>query len=144
LVQNALADPDLSRQALLDLLHRLLDQMTDRLAAPQDPAAVITFFLREQIAPTEAYDILHTRVMQPMIDACTALVGRLIARPADATETVLRTLAMLGPLVVFQRAREGALRALGWSDFEAERLERVKQVIWEQARAGLGEGSCRH
>jgi hypothetical protein len=76
-----------------------------------------------------------------MLEACAAVVGRLIGQPADASETVLRTLAMLGPLMVFQRAREGALRALGWPDFEAERLAAVKRVIWDQARAGLGDGA---
>jgi AcrR family transcriptional regulator len=61
MVQGALADPDLPRPALLDLLRRLLEQLTDRLAGPRDPTAVAAFFLREQIAPTEAYDIIHTR-----------------------------------------------------------------------------------
>jgi AcrR family transcriptional regulator len=138
LVQDVLADPDLSRDDLLALLRRVLDQMADRLAGPRDPPATVTFFLREQIAPTEAFDILFARVMQPMIDTCAAVVGRLTGQPAGASETVLRTLAMLGPLMVFQRAREGALRALGWPDFEAERLAAVKLVIWEQARAGIG------
>jgi hypothetical protein len=139
LVRTALADPALSRPALLALLHRVMDQLTDRLSGPRDPASMVTFFLREQIAPTEAYDIIHTRVIQPMIDACAAIVGRLIGQPPTASETVLRTLAMLGPLMVFQRGREGALRALGWPDFEAERLEAVKRVIWAQVLAGLGD-----
>jgi AcrR family transcriptional regulator len=137
LVRTALSDSTLPRAAVLDLLHQLLDQLADRLAGPRDPAVVLTFFLREQIAPTDAYDIIHARVIQPMIDACASIVGRLIGQPPTATETVLRTLAMLGPLMVFQRAREGALRALNWPDFEAERLAAIKRVIWAQVCAAL-------
>jgi TetR/AcrR family transcriptional regulator, regulator of cefoperazone and chloramphenicol sensitivity len=139
LLREALVEPRLSRPDLLRLLHHVLDQLTDRLSGPRDPAAMVTFFLREQSEPTEAYEIIHTRVIQPMIEACSAVVGRLIGQPPQASETVLRTLAMLGPLMVFQRAREGALRALGWPDFEAERLAAVKRVIWAQVLGGLRE-----
>jgi AcrR family transcriptional regulator len=125
---------DASRDALLGLLHRLLDAFADRLVGPRDPPALVAFFLREQIAPTEAYDILHRRVMAPLLGACASIVGRLIDQPADAEETVLLTLAILGPLMVFQRAREVSLRALHWPDFEGERLARVKALVWQQAQ----------
>lgn len=129
--------PGASRDALLDLLHRLLDAFADRLVGPRDPPAMVAFFLREQIAPTEAYEILHQRVMAPLLGACASLVGRLINQPADAEETVLRTLSILGPLMVFQRARHTSLRALRWPDFEGERLTRVKALMWQQGRAML-------
>jgi len=132
--------PHASREALLELLHRLLDAFADRLVGPRDPPAMVAFFLREQIAPTEAYDILHQRVMAPLLGACTSVVGRLIGQPAEAEEAVLRTLAILGPLMVFQRAREVSLRALRWPDFEGERLMRVKALVWQQALAVVGEG----
>lgn len=129
--------PGASRDCQLDLLHRLLDAFADRLVGPRDPPAMVAFFLREQIAPTEAYEILHQRLMGPMLGACASLVGRLINQPADAEETMLRTLAILGPLVVFHRARQVSLRALGWPDYEGERLTRVKALMWQQAQAML-------
>jgi TetR/AcrR family transcriptional regulator, regulator of cefoperazone and chloramphenicol sensitivity len=138
--------PGASRDELLDLLHRLLDALADRLVEPRDPPALVAFFLREQMAPTEAYEILHERVMGPMLAACASLIGRLIRQPADAEETVLRTLGVMGPLMVFQRARRTSLRALGWPDFEGDRLAQVKAVMWRQAqamvnRAGSGDST---
>jgi AcrR family transcriptional regulator len=129
--------PRASREALLDELHRLLDAFADRLVGPRDPPALVAFFLREQIAPTEAYDLLHERVMRPMLAAFASLIGRLTGKPADAEETMLRTLAVFGPLMVFQRARETSLRALGWPDYQGERLARVKALMWQQAQALL-------
>ncbi|HTI83716.1 MAG TPA: CerR family C-terminal domain-containing protein [Acetobacteraceae bacterium] len=131
--------PDASHEAQLELLHRLLDAFADRLVGPRDPPAMVAFFLREQIAPTEAYDILHQRVMAPLMGACTSVVGRLLGRPADAEETVLRTLAIMAPLMLFQRAREVALRTLHWPDFEGERLVRVKALVRQQAQTMVGK-----
>ena len=129
--------PGASRDAQLKLLRRLLDAFADRLVGPRDPPSMVAFFLREQIAPTEAYEILHQRVMGPMLGACASLVGRLIDKPVDAEETMLRTLAILGPLMMFQRARQVSLRALNWPDFEGERLARIKALMWRQAQAML-------
>jgi hypothetical protein len=73
-----------------------------------------------------------------LIGAVAALVGRLIDRPADAEETILRTLTMFGPLMVFRRARGAALLALGWPDFAGDRLALIKAVLWDQAVGALG------
>jgi hypothetical protein len=56
----------------------------------------------------------------------------------DAEETILRTLAMFGPLMVFRRARATALLALGWPDFSGDRLALIKAVLWDQALGALG------
>jgi len=127
--------PGASRDAELELLHRLLDAFAERLVGPRDPPAMVAFFLREQIAPSDAYEILHQRVLGPMLEACASLVGRLIDRPADAEETVLCTLSILAPLMMFQRARHTSLRVLRWPDFEGERLTRIKSLMWQQAQA---------
>ena len=129
-----------SREAQLDLLHRLLDAFADRLVGPRDPPAVVAFFFREQIAPTEAFDILYQRVMAPLLNACASLVARLIGEAPGSEEAVLRTLAILGPLMVFQRAREPSLRALRWPDFEGQRLVRIKGLVWREALAMLDRG----
>ena len=134
MMDEALSDPDTSRAALLDLLHRLLDAFADRLVGPRDPPAMIAFFLREQIAPTEAYDILHERVMRPLLEACASVIGRLTGREPGGEDAMLLTLAVLGPLMMFQRARQTSLRALRWPDFEAERLAKVKALMWRQAQ----------
>jgi hypothetical protein len=82
--------------------------------------------------------VLHERVSGRLIGAVAGLVGRLTDRPAGAEETILRTLAMLGPLIVFRRARGAALQALGWPDFAGDRLASIKAVQWDQALGALG------
>jgi AcrR family transcriptional regulator len=137
-LEMPLANPRLTRRQLRALLHETLDSFADLLVSPREPPTWIAFVLREQMNPTTAYGVLHERVSGRLIGAVAALVGRLIDRPADAEETILRTLAMLGPLMLFRRARGTALLALGWPDFSGDRLTRIKAVLWDQALGALG------
>jgi len=137
-IESVLADPRITPRRLRSLLHATLDALADRLVSPRDPPSWIAFVLREQMHPTAAYAVLHKRVSGRLIGAAAALVGRLIDRPADAEDTILRTLAMFGPLMIFQRARGAALQALRWPDFAGDRLAMVKTVVWDQAIGVLG------
>src|SRR5277367_3325782 len=137
-LETTLADPRLTRRQLRTLLRELLDGFADLLVSPRDPPTWVAFVLREQMNPTSAHAVLHARVSGRLIGAVAALVGRLIDRPADAEETILRTLAMLGPLMVFRRARGAALLALSWPDFSGNRLTQIKAVLWDQALGALG------
>lgn len=137
-IETTLADPRVTSRRLRSLLRETLDALAERLVSPHDPPSWIAFVLREQMAPSAAYAVLHQRVSGRLIGAMAALVGRLIDRPADAQDTILRTLAMFGPLVIFQRARGAALHALGWPDFAGDRLAMVKTVLWDQALGALG------
>ena len=137
-LETPLSNPRLTRRQLRVLLHETLDGFADLLVSPHEPPSWIAFVLREQMNPTTAYGVLHERLSGRLIGAVAALVGRLIDRPADAEETILRTLAMLGPLMVFRRARGAALFALGWPDFAGERLASIKTVLWDQAVGALG------
>jgi|HubBroStandDraft_1064217.scaffolds.fasta_scaffold59677_2 AcrR family transcriptional regulator len=137
-LEMPLANPHLTRRQLRALLHETLDGFADLLVSPREPPTWVAFVLREQMNPTAAYAVLNERVSGRLIGAVAALVGRLIDRPADAEETILRTLAMFGPLVVFRRARGAALLALGWPDFSGDRLALIKAVLWDQALGALG------
>jgi TetR/AcrR family transcriptional regulator, regulator of cefoperazone and chloramphenicol sensitivity len=137
-LEAPLANPRLTRRQLRVLLHETLDGFADLLVSPHESATWIAFVLREQMNPTATYGVLHARVSGPLIGAVAALVGRLIDRPANAEETILRTLAMLGPLMLFRRARGAALFALGWPDFSGDRLASIKAVLWDQAVGSLG------
>lgn len=136
-IETALADPRMTPRRLRTLLREVLDALAERLVSPNDPPSWIAFVLREQMHPTPAYTVLHQRVSGRLIGAAAALVGRLMGQKATAEDTILRTFAMLGPLVIFQRARGATLHTLGWADFAGPRLAMVKAVLWDQAVGAL-------
>ena len=88
--------------------------------------------------PTAAYAVLNERVSGRLIGAVAGPAGRLIDRPADAEDTILRTLTIFGPLMILRRARGATLLALGWPDLAGERLKLIKVVLWDQALGALG------
>ncbi len=136
-LEATLANRTLSREELLALLRGLMDAFAERLVGPADPPAWVALVVREQLNPTFAFDILYQRVMRRVLGTLATLVGRVLGQEPDATDAVLRTLAMLGPLMVLQRARAASLRMLDWPDFGGERLVQVKQVLWDQAMGVL-------
>jgi hypothetical protein len=74
--------------------------------------------------------------MRQIVDPCIALVGRLLDLSPTDDMTILRALVILGQVTVF--CNEGARRALGWTDFNAERLRAIQALLREQTRAIFG------
>jgi hypothetical protein len=45
----------------------------------------------------------------------------------------------IGQLALVRRARPVILRVLGWPDFEGERLQTLKQVLWRGIAASFAD-----
>lgn len=141
-IKAALAEGTLSRPELLALLHELLDAFAALVVGGQHLESRRLFFARAEIERIAALDALHESGMRQVVEPCTALVGRLLHRESRDDTTVLRALVILGQVTVF--CNEGARRALGWSDFGAERLRAIQALVRDQTRAifGVGGGSA--
>ncbi|HVW71235.1 MAG TPA: CerR family C-terminal domain-containing protein [Steroidobacteraceae bacterium] len=95
-------------------------------------------FMAQQQAgsgPIAGFQIIYQRVSKRMSEAMATIVGRLLGRPANDDETLLRTMALSGQLMVFQVARRTVLTKLDWDSINAERLALIKRVIREQTAA---------
>jgi hypothetical protein len=56
-------------------------------------------------------------------------VGRLLGRPADDEECLIRTLTLNGPLLVFHTHARKTLGVLGWDAIDAERLAKLMRIV---------------
>jgi hypothetical protein len=74
---------------------------------------------------------------KPISRTSAAIIGRLLGKPADDEETVIRTAALSGQLSVFQMVRRSVLALLNWESIEGERLALLKRVLREQTVALL-------
>ncbi len=131
----ALMQRELPRARLTDMLLDFLDRLADIFLGERELEKWTLFIIREQAQPTRAFDLIFDRVMHPVVRACAALVGRLLERPASDREVKLRTLMLIGRIVIFRPARETALRVLGWPDFAGDRLALVKKSLHAQVAA---------
>ena len=74
-IEDALANPRLTRRQLRTLLRDILDGFADRLVSPHDPPSWVAFVLREQMSPTAAYAVLNERVSGRLIGAVAGAGG---------------------------------------------------------------------
>jgi TetR/AcrR family transcriptional regulator, regulator of cefoperazone and chloramphenicol sensitivity len=135
-VTAALAEGSPSRPELLALLHELLGAFAALVVGGEHLESRRLLFARAEIERTAPFDALHESGMREVVEPCMALVGRLLDRPTRDDMTVLRTLAILGQITIF--CNEGARRALGWTDFSAERLRAIQALVREQTEAVFG------
>jgi AcrR family transcriptional regulator len=72
------------------------------------------FVIREQMEPTEAFDRLYRGVTKPLFDVVGKLIAILLHEDQSSEHVRLRTLTLLGGVMVFRMANAAALAQLGW------------------------------
>ncbi|HWE34929.1 MAG TPA: CerR family C-terminal domain-containing protein [Isosphaeraceae bacterium] len=122
--------------AALDELLAILDRFVEVMVHPES-AAWARFIVREQMEPTEAFDVLYGGVMGRLVDHLSALIVRVGAGRIDAAEARLKLLAIVGQALVFRVARATLLRATGWADIDAAGAAAIRRIVRTHTRAIL-------
>ncbi|WHP29992.1 transcriptional regulator CecR [Trabulsiella odontotermitis] len=87
------------------------------------------FISREQLSPTQAYQLIHDQVISPLHSHFTRLIAAYTGCDASHTETILHTHALLGEVLAFRLGRETILLRTGWTQFDEQKTEQIYQVI---------------
>jgi AcrR family transcriptional regulator len=91
------------------------------------------FVSRVEVEHTAALDPLNEVMRQHLLAPSSALVGRLLDRPADDEQVVLRTLMILGQAKIF--CSRSVMRGLGWDAIGESRVRAVQSMVNEHTRA---------
>jgi hypothetical protein len=91
------------------------------------------FFARAEIEETPGLDILHENGMRQIFNPCLALLSSLHGKPATDQEMTVRTLALIGQVVIFCNNQKRPLLAGAGLDAESVRL--MKLVVREHTDA---------
>jgi TetR/AcrR family transcriptional regulator, regulator of cefoperazone and chloramphenicol sensitivity len=81
--------------------------------------------------PAAGFNIVYQKLSSRISRVTSTIVGRLLGRPADDEETLVRTMTLSGQLMVFQVARRSVLTKLNWDQVDARRLALLQKVIRE-------------
>lgn len=127
-----------TREESFILLCELLDSVLEHALGSQDSKKWMGIFMREQIEPTDAFEVLYEGVMEPFHRCLRALVEAIVGIPLDETETKLRTYALAGQVFIFHIARAEIGRSMSWTDYGPQELDVLRRVVFEQVRALLG------
>ena len=95
---------------------------------------------REKHAVTEAFERIFSQVMKPMLEAATMLVGIMLGEDGASRHVRLRTLSLLGSLMVFRVAHAAVKRHLAWDTIGADEVETVRRHAGELVAALAAEG----
>jgi TetR/AcrR family transcriptional regulator, regulator of cefoperazone and chloramphenicol sensitivity len=137
-IEEALLRDRPGKEASFLLLCELLDHIIERTLGSEEPTKWMGIFMREQIEPTDAFDILYEGVMEPFHRCLRTLVARILNIDPEDTQTRLRAYAVAGQVFVFHLGRAEIRRSMAWTEYGSEELALMKRVVLEQARAILG------
>jgi TetR/AcrR family transcriptional regulator, regulator of cefoperazone and chloramphenicol sensitivity len=134
-VTLALAEEHVARDELISLLCLMLETFASLVTDQSFPdwKSRAMFFARADIEPSPALDQMHDWAVRRIVQPCAALVGRLMSQPADEEATLLRTLAILGQVVIFCN-RKGP-RVLGWEQIDKARVKSIQTLVREHTQA---------
>jgi AcrR family transcriptional regulator len=114
--------------AALAVLLMIIDGFVEVMVHPES-ALWARFIVREQMEPTEAFDVLYGGVMGRLVNHLSTLIVRIGGDHCDAAEARLKTLAIVGQALVFRVARATLLRVTGWTDVDADGAAVIRRII---------------
>jgi len=134
-VQAALDAGTPSRAQLIDLLCEMVDALVTLFLDESLPGreSRSLFVSRVEIEHTAALDPLNEVMRQKVLAPTSAVVARLVGRPADDEQVVLRTLMILGQAKIF--GSRSVVRSLGWDIVDESRVTAVKTLVHQHTRA---------
>lgn len=98
------------------------------LFADDESAVWVRYMVREQGEPTEAYDRLYVGFMEPTLAAVRYLVGILVEADPLSERVRLRTLSLVGSLIIYRVGRATILREMGWSAVGPEQVATIRGI----------------
>ncbi|XKE45940.1 CerR family C-terminal domain-containing protein [Halomonas organivorans] len=121
--------PPADRDAALAELRGVMRRMVRTFAEDDDCRQWLLLVMREQVNPSEAFEILQAQAFSVVQATLSGLIGRLIGRDPDDRRVILETHTLVGQVVFFLIGREPLLRRLGLEAFDAATLADIEAVV---------------
>lgn len=132
-VRAAVADKETQPENLLELLCAMLETFVSLVTSGPQIASKRLLFARAEVEHTPGLDALHENGMEQIFEPCRDLVSRLLGKPGDDPEIVLRTMALIGQVVVF--CHNSALQTLNMPELNEATVQTIRALIREQTQS---------
>lgn len=128
------ADPDSLDAAgavlqVITLADAFLSMMLSPVSAPW-----ARFIVREQMEPTEAFEVLWSQFMSRLSGHLVKLVLRAGNGRWKPPEARVRAVALVGQILIFRVSRATALRMTGWDDIGPAQAAEIRRVLHTHIR----------
>lgn len=118
-------EPAPCAQLLCRFLGSFLEQMLTGELGESAPGIIF----REQHRPTDAFEILYAKLLEPMHATLASLVACHLGRSADDREVITLSHALLGQTMIFRIGRTTLLRRLNLPAYSKSEITRIKSAL---------------
>ncbi len=122
-----------------NLLDELITRFITFLIGSSEGQRVSKIMMREQMYPSNAYDLIYNGFMQPILSAMATLVGA-ITGIESKRRIMLQSMAIVGQILFFRVARETVVLTLDMQGYDEGELREIRDVVLTHTHAVL-EGS---
>ena len=129
--------PTASAADCRQMLGQLLSGLAQQLMAGPFSEDAPGFIFREQNQPTEAFDVIYSKLFGPMHAVMAKLVAGARGREQVDTECRLVAHALTGPPIAFRAARTTLLRHLGQDAYAADDVAQIQALLQAITEAAL-------
>lgn len=120
-----------SKEEAAQALKSTIMQFSKAMIGNHEANARSSFIAREQLQPTEAYDILYHDFFYPLHRLIAVLVGKLMDLPPHDQQTIMIAHAIVGQSLAFSVAKETYLRRQGIQDLDEAHIEEIARELSE-------------
>ena len=132
-VRAALDDPAAAPPELTELLCQTLEAFVTVVTSGPQVDSRRLIFARAEVEETPGLDRMHENGMQQIFNPCLALFARIHGKPEGDPEMTMRTMALIGQVVIFcNNHKRPILKAVG---LDGENVQLVKQIVRDQTSA---------
>ncbi|WP_180900890.1 CerR family C-terminal domain-containing protein [Martelella soudanensis] len=117
--------PAEAREELIELLLRLVRPMTPN----YDEDEVSAFIMRYISLPSEAFDLLFTRFIQPLHNHLRQLLARATGQDEGSEDVAILTFTLLGQSQYFKICRHIVQRSLDWDGIGMDECAKLRKAV---------------
>lgn len=139
---QAMAAADLEPESARALLRDGLATMVAVMCGDPGTVPFSQIILREQMAPSAAFDLIYPRVMERILTAFSTLIAA-ITGETDERQCNLQALLFIGQVLVFRGGRATVTRRLGMTGYNSDEIAEIQEAIISRAMAMLDFMACR-
>jgi TetR/AcrR family transcriptional regulator, regulator of cefoperazone and chloramphenicol sensitivity len=125
-----------SPAAAFEALQALLETIVDVIVGPEEMRRVARFILREQMEPTEAFEIFYGTLSRLHLAACRFL-GMAAGVDSESDDTKMRVFLLIGQVIFLRVAEAAVRRRLDMGGYDAAFLAEVKALVRQNARSAV-------
>jgi hypothetical protein len=87
------------------------------------------FIVREQMQPSEAFNVLYEGFIRPVGTAYAKIIAALHGVPADDPRVGIEVQMVVGQVLNFCIGRETLLRRMHWKQLDESRIREIERIM---------------